>query len=298
MVKVLLIILVASQLSAVCERNCYMGGDAFAAPLDENKCCNYEVKGDCAVWVLSLGDAYICQKCRLGYRWFDNDCVKIDEKDKCMNPEIKSYPFHPCKVCLISEKNLLVPFLDEETKKYTCVPTQDAKALAVLNNCLASSMRGHKLVCYECQPNYFLEAKSESCVKIDAGLEGCAVSFDGKRCALCSSGYQFNPNKFNCALRSVQISYEAQEGVEQQNPQMMASMRGSMPGSTQGSMVGSIPGSMQGSMVGSMQGSMVGPMPGQIQSPQGMFGAQMGFPNGMGQQGGFRRLRQSDQFVF
>ena len=289
MIKLLLVSLMASQLSAICERNCYMGGDAFAAPLDENKCCNYEVKGDCAVWVLSLGDAYVCQKCRLGYRWFDNYCVKIDEKDKCVNPEIKAYPFHPCKVCLISEKNTLIPFFDVETKKYTCVPTKDVQSLALLTNCLASSIRGHKLVCYECQPNFFLEAKSETCVKIDAGLEGCAVSFDGKRCALCSGGYQFNPNKYNCALRSVKISYEVQEGSEQTDPQMMASMQGTMQGTMQNP--------MQNLMQNPMQNPMQGSMPGQIQNPQAMFGNQMGFPNGMVNQG-FRMLGQYNQPVF
>lgn len=59
-------------------------------------------------------DKYVCDRCKIGYKWNNNKCKLIKYK-KCINPEMNLIPFDDCKVCKFEDDKKFIPIYD--TKK-------------------------------------------------------------------------------------------------------------------------------------------------------------------------------------
>lgn len=81
-----------------CLKNCYLGEKFYSAPLDDKGCCRYDWNFNCEQFIEVSPDKYVCDRCRIGYRWVNNKCYKYKNK-KCINPEMNLIPFEPCKIC-------------------------------------------------------------------------------------------------------------------------------------------------------------------------------------------------------
>lgn len=38
----------------------------------------------------------MCDRCEIGYKWFNNKCLRMKSNKKCLNPEMSTFPFYPC----------------------------------------------------------------------------------------------------------------------------------------------------------------------------------------------------------
>lgn len=104
-----------------CEKNCFLGGIFFSAPLDANGCCIVIPNDKCVRYVQVNHGYFMCDRCEIGYEWSNNECHKIKDSRKCINPEMKTVPFYQCQICKYSENEPLVPIFNPDSEiKYSC----------------------------------------------------------------------------------------------------------------------------------------------------------------------------------
>ncbi len=111
----LMISMVIEGLINVCLQNCYIGKTFYSAPLDENGCCRYEWSKNCNKYVTTASGKFICDRCQIGYKWYDNDCRKMSMKEICINPEMKFIPFQKCRICRFNSKHKFIPIFNKKT---------------------------------------------------------------------------------------------------------------------------------------------------------------------------------------
>ncbi len=186
----------------------------FSAPLDESGCCRYDWAGNCNKFVQIDMNKFMCDRCKLGYKWVDNNCEEIDEDEDCINPEMKAIPFYPCKVCRFDEDRQLIPIYNpDESDKYTCESLDSAEMSEIdtdrIKNCIATGASGKSIFCYRCKNGYVLNWKSQVCESIkQKKLHGCLISIDEIHCSVCISKYQYDSDHRICVSREVQIAYK------------------------------------------------------------------------------------------
>ena len=224
--SIVALILIATV--SACDQNCFLGQNLFSAPLDNNNCCLDHLKGNCDNFTQLNSTGFVCIRCKVGFKFDNNNCVEYDHDEVCINPEITTIPFFPCKVCRISENLTLIPIHTKASQdKYQCVDitkTKHASEADKLSNCHASTNVKGKIYCYECEDNFYLDMKSNKCKPIGGAtskLVGCLIASDSVHCMVCHSEYQLDFTKSLCVSRQTKIDIKGYEQKMKKKMQMM-----------------------------------------------------------------------------
>lgn len=61
----LLSIFLIHHIHTICEKNCFLGGIFFSAPLDETGCCRYDWNKNCSRFIQVNEGNFICDRCKI-----------------------------------------------------------------------------------------------------------------------------------------------------------------------------------------------------------------------------------------
>lgn len=212
MIRKLFLILILSQINSECLKNCFLGQSFFSAPLDDDGCCRFDWKQNCDKFIQVTMGKFMCDRCKIGFKWFDNNCKKAKKIEICLNPEIKAIPFHPCRICKFTKNAKYVPIYNPKNQnKYTCERAENLSLTEHqkirLKNCVASGALENQIFCYKCKKGFFFNWKFQSCqiIKKKSKFEGCQISLNSIDCSVCRSDLQFNGIQKSCVSRKIII---------------------------------------------------------------------------------------------
>lgn len=222
-----------------CDRSCFLGNDLYSAPLDINSCCVYSYKKNCENFSQITEGGFICVRCKLGFKFDNNDCVPYKKDEVCINPSIITVPFYPCKICRVNGNDIRVPQINKAKKTYECVKVdknKDKTSAMRLANCKASTYTEGAVYCYECNDDHAFDFTNRICKKVTkkTSLKGCMMAYDSLHCLVCHSNFQLDYTKSICILRSTKIDIEGYmkklklEGEKQIKAMQSGNMQGGM----------------------------------------------------------------------
>ena len=300
--KILTIITLVYFTIQKCQRNCFLGESFYSAPLDKKGCCRYKWAKNCRQFVAISKNKFMCDSCKLGYKWKNNKCVKLKENQNCINPELNAIPFNPCRICKFSKKIKFVPIFNEKNKKteqYECKQMGNLGLSDHIKNrlkfCEASGALENEIFCYRCIDGYYFDWRLQKCKQIleKSVFGGCLISVDSAHCSICRREFQFDQQKEICVERKIKINLDKlnkikvddhhigdMENVNNQQMQMMIQNinggqqmpnmnGGQMPNMNGGQMPNMNGGQMPNMNGGQMQNMMAGINGGQMPNMNG-----------------------------
>ena len=183
-----------------CKHDCYLGAGLYSRPVNSDNCCGEKTNSNCFSYSEKTPNEFLCKQCKTGFIFTNEGCKKVKKWKKCINPESPNeIGFQKCKVCKITNNNILVPIWIKG--KLKCKkPIEQTVALPNFNNCLASAFHAEIFFCHECKNGYYFDEYRQACAsyKNNKKMEGCLVSFLWKRCDICREGYQFKQSSYSC----------------------------------------------------------------------------------------------------
>ena len=261
-----------------CDQSCFLGNNLYSAPLDINHCCLYKYKKNCENFIPINDGGFICSRCKIGFKFNNNECVQYDNEEICINPSIITLPFYPCKVCRVSNGDMYAPKINKTKAKYDCVKidqTRNAKTAKMLANCKASTLVNGAIYCYECENNYAFQYSTRTCQRINkkTKLKGCMMAFDSLHCLVCHAEYQLDFTRSICILRSQRVdvkSYMKKMEVESQKQMEMMQQQQNMQPQMQNRYMMDMQGDSKNNNEGMMAQNNMGDMPGYENQLNGM----------------------------
>jgi hypothetical protein len=208
--------------SSRCKQNCYLGSNLYSAPLVSKHCCDYKARNKCNTFIMVNEHEFICRQCQIGFRVVGGKCVKIqgrgiDSKNNCINPDMDSVEFDSCSVCRINGKNINIPVMNNNTKKFDCLPLElTSPSRPLLENCHASAVYQGIVLCHECKRGYYYHGVQGKCIKQDKLMNGCLVSFVEGKCDICRPSLQYDIRNYTCVSKRLNINYK-QYKIEMEN---------------------------------------------------------------------------------
>lgn len=211
MLRKLLFLILLTKINSECLKNCFIGQSFYSAPLDDEGCCRYDWKNNCDKFIQVTIGKFMCDRCKIGYEWYNNDCKKIKKNEKCLNPEIKTIPFYPCRICKFGKNKFIPVFNSQNENKYSCEKIENRKLstheIDRLKNCSASGALQNQIFCYKCNKGFFFSWKFQSCKKIKklSKFKGCQISLNSTDCSVCNSNLQFDGFQKICVSRTILV---------------------------------------------------------------------------------------------